>query len=176
MKRTIAAALMAFSVCCLIVCAVCFFRNSTETSPVFAQSTSEQKAEPETLPSPTPGPQITTLRFSATGDNLIHNGIYEQAKRRAEQNGTGGYDFSYCYDQVRQFYSDFDINWINQETLVSDTWSPVPIRAFPRPAIWVVSCISWASVRSIFPITTPTIKEHRGYRLPWISGPLCRRM
>ena len=119
MKRTIAAALMAFSVCCLIVCAVCFFRDSTETSPVFAQSTSEQKAEPEeeTLPSPTTGPQITTLRFSATGDNLIHNGIYEQAKRRAEQNGTGGYDFSYCYDQVRQFYSDFDINWINQETL-----------------------------------------------------------
>lgn len=133
MKRTIAAALMAFSVCCLIVCAVCFFRNSTETSPVFAQSTSEQKAEPETLPSPTPGPQITTLRFSATGDNLIHNGIYEQAKRRAEQNGTGGYDFSYCYDQVRQFYSDFDINWINQETLVSDTLEPSTYPCFSTP-------------------------------------------
>lgn len=135
MKRTIAAALMAFSVCCLIVCAVCFFRNSTETSPVFAQSTSEQKAEPEeeTLPSPTPGPQITTLRFSATGDNLIHNGIYEQAKRRAEQNGTGGYDFSYCYDQVQQFYSDFDINWINQETLVSDTLEPSTYPCFSTP-------------------------------------------
>lgn len=116
-------------------CAVCFFRDSTETSPVFAQSTSEQKAEPEeeTLPSPTTGPQITTLRFSATGDNLIHNGIYEQAKRRAEQNGTGGYDFSYCYDQVRQFYSDFDINWINQETLVSDTLEPSTYPCFSTP-------------------------------------------
>lgn len=82
---------------------------------------------------PTPGPQITTLRFSATGDNLIHNGIYEQAKRRAEQNGTGGYDFSYCYDQVRQFYSDFDINWINQETLVSDTLEPSTYPCFSTP-------------------------------------------
>ena len=109
------------------------FGTAPETSPVFAQSTSEQKAEPETLPSPTPGPQITTLRFSATGDNLIHNGIYEQAKRRAEQNGTGGYDFSYCYDQVRQFYSDFDINWINQETLVSDTLEPSTYPCFSTP-------------------------------------------
>ena len=38
---------------------------------------------PTAAPTPEPTPQVTTLRFSATGDNLIHQGIYKQANRRA---------------------------------------------------------------------------------------------
>ena len=38
---------------------------------------------------PEPQPVVQTVRFSATGDNLIHSPIYKQAKRRAA--GTEGY-------------------------------------------------------------------------------------
>ena len=37
-------------------------------------------ASPETAPTPEPTPQISTVRFSATGDNLIHDGIFLQAE------------------------------------------------------------------------------------------------
>lgn len=133
MKRTVAAILMLCSLACLLICGVWFFRKETNAGPVFAPSGIESSMEELPSPSPTPGPQIVTLRFSATGDNLIHNGIYEQAKRRAQQDGGNGYDFSYCYENMRQFYSDFDINWINQETLVTDTLEPSTYPCFSTP-------------------------------------------
>lgn len=85
---------------------------------------------PTAVPTPEPTPQVTTLRFSATGDNLIHQGIYKQANRRA---GGEGYDFSYCYENVRDFYADFDINWINQETLINDKYEPATYPCFSTP-------------------------------------------
>lgn len=85
---------------------------------------------PTAAPTPEPTPQVTTLRFSATGDNLIHQGIYKQANRRA---GGEGYDFSYCYENVRDFYADFDINWINQETLINDKYEPATYPCFSTP-------------------------------------------
>ena len=40
--------------------------------------------EPAATPEPTPEPQpvVETVRFSATGDDLIHDGIFLQAKQR----------------------------------------------------------------------------------------------
>ena len=52
-------------------------------------------------PTPEPEPEVYQVRFSATGDNLIHDVLYRQAQRRA---GGSGYDFSYCYDNLREFY------------------------------------------------------------------------
>ncbi len=66
-----------------------------------------------------------TVRFSAVGDNLIHNGIYLQAQARA---GGEGYDFTYAYENVSDFFSAFDVNWINQETLI--TWD-IPASTYP---------------------------------------------
>ena len=84
------------------------------------------------LPTATPEPQPETveIRFSATGDNLIHNGIYEQAAAR-----TGGseYDFLPCYEHVRGFYETYDVNWINQETLVTDRLAPSTYPCFSTP-------------------------------------------
>lgn len=88
---------------------------------------------PVVAPTPEPTPTTTTLHFSATGDNLIHNGIYNQAKRRAEAAGKEGYDFSYAYEKVKPFYSQFDINWINQETLVNDELEPSTYPCFSSP-------------------------------------------
>lgn len=72
-----------------------------------------------------------TLRFSATGDDLIHSPIYKQAARRAA-NGQQ-YDFDYCYAQVAPFYAQQDINWINQETLCSDELEPSSYPCFSTP-------------------------------------------
>ena len=82
-------------------------------------------------PAPQPTPQVTRLRVSATGDNLIHDGLYLQAQKRA---GGSGYDFTALYEHVAPFYQDFDINWINQETLVTDELPPSSYPMFCTPA------------------------------------------
>lgn len=79
---------------------------------------------------PEPQPETVEICFSATGDNLIHNGIYEQAAART---GGIGYDFLPCYEHVRDFYEDFDVNWINQETLVTDRLPPSTYPCFSTP-------------------------------------------
>ena len=81
-------------------------------------------------PTPAPTPTVQTLRFSATGDNLIHEGLYNQARARAED---GGYDFSAAYAPMRDFYAGFDLNWLNQETLVNDAYEPSGYPCFSTP-------------------------------------------
>lgn len=83
------------------------------------------------LPEPEPQPVVTTLKFSATGDNLIHDGIYQQARQRT---GGDGYDFGPLYENLKPFYAGFDINWINQETLVTDELPPSSYPQFCTPA------------------------------------------
>ena len=102
----------------------------------------EAAATPAVTASPTPAPTeepkavTTTLRLSATGDNLIHSSIYKQAARRAggdASQGNGSYDFRYCYENMLDFYAGYDINWINQETLVNDRLSPSDYPCFSTP-------------------------------------------
>lgn len=79
---------------------------------------------------PDADPDITDITFSACGDNLINSYLYNQAKKR----GKGGkYDFSYCYAKVKDFFMDKDLNWINQETLVTDTLAPSSFPRFSTP-------------------------------------------
>ena len=87
-------------------------------------------AAPTAEPTPEPTPLVQTVRFSATGDNLIHEGLYNQARARAED---GGYDFSAAYAPMRDFYADFDLNWLNQETLVNDAYEPSGYPCFSTP-------------------------------------------
>ncbi len=84
----------------------------------------------QSIAPPQPKAITTTVKFTATGDNLIHDGIYLQA---AARHGGGGYDFSYCYDNVRDYYSNFDVNWLNQETLVNDEFAPSSYPMFSTP-------------------------------------------
>ena len=87
-------------------------------------------AAPTAEPTPEPTPLVQTVRFSATGDNLIHEGLYNQARARAED---GGYDFSAAYAPMRDFYAGFDLNWLNQETLVNDAYEPSGYPCFSTP-------------------------------------------
>jgi len=81
-------------------------------------------------PTPEPDPVVETVRFSASGDNLIHEGLYLQARARAED---GHYDFTPAYENMREFYSQFDVNWLNQETLVNDACPPSGYPCFSTP-------------------------------------------
>lgn len=85
---------------------------------------------PEPEPESEPEPVVNRVRFSAVGDNLIHNGIYLQAQERA---GGSGYDFNYVYENVSYFFEQFDVNWINQETLVTDELPPSHYPMFSTP-------------------------------------------
>ena len=90
---------------------------STESSSA-GSATVSQPEEAEPAPEPEPQPLVQTVRFSATGDNLIHAPIYKQARRRAS--GEEAYSFDYCYEHIAPFYAQHDVNWINQETLCTD--------------------------------------------------------
>lgn len=81
-------------------------------------------------PTPEPTPTVETVRFSATGDNLIHDGIFLQARQRGEN---GSYDFTEAYEPMRTFYEQFDVNWLNQETLVNDAFEPSGYPLFSTP-------------------------------------------
>ncbi len=102
-------------------------------------ATASPAASPEPVPTPTaapaatpaPTPTVQTVRFSASGDNLIHEGLYNQAHARAEN---GGYDFTAAYADLKEFYGGFDLNWINQETLVNDAYPPSAYPMFSTPA------------------------------------------
>ena len=85
---------------------------------------------PTPSPTPEPTPLVQTVRFSATGDNLIHDGIYLQARDRGEE---GAYDFTEAYAPMREFYQQFDVNWLNQETLVNDAFAPSGYPMFSTP-------------------------------------------
>ncbi|MCM1577592.1 MAG: CapA family protein [Ruminococcus sp.] len=63
-----------------------------------------------------PPPKKLRVSFTALGDNLIHSSIYNQAARRAENEGE--YDFSHAYAGVANLLDKADITVLNQETLI----------------------------------------------------------
>ena len=94
-------------------------------------SSSPADPMPEDEPSSEPQPVVQTVRFSATGDNLIHAPIYKQAKRRAGDEV--GYSFDACYEHIAPLYAQQDVNWINQETLCTDELEPSTYPRFSTP-------------------------------------------
>ena len=108
------------------------FMSEQQLGPWAPAPTPTPVAIPASTPSPTPEPTplVQTVRFSATGDNLIHDGIYLQARNRGED---GAYDFTEAYAPMREFYQQFDVNWLNQETLVNDAFAPSGYPMFSTP-------------------------------------------
>ena len=123
--------LLAVAAALLIVLGADLYAEKSSAENISASASVPSSVEPAATPLPTP--ELLQLSFSATGDNLIHNGIYEQAHRRAAAKGESGYDFSYCFENVKQFYQSFDINWLNQETLVNDELEPSTYPCFSTP-------------------------------------------
>lgn len=131
MKRRTVRLLSFLTLGSFVLCFGMFSRkNSDWNIPVSSEQLPESGyTEPE--PIPEPEPVVETVRFSATGDNLIHAAIYQQAANRAS--GTEAYSFDYCYEEIAPLYAQQDVNWINQETLCSDELTPSTYPAFTTP-------------------------------------------
>ncbi len=102
-----------------------------ESAAEAVSSEPEPESQPEE-PEPEPEPVIRKVRFSAVGDNLIHGSIYLQGANRAV--GTDkDYDFTYLYQDFAPFLTEYDVNYINQETLLTDELSPSHYPCFATP-------------------------------------------
>ncbi len=77
-----------------------------------------------------PKPVVYTATVGAVGDNLIHGSIFLQAQQRA---GGKGYDFSYVYKNLASDLANYDLLWINQETLINDKFAPSHYPMFSTP-------------------------------------------
>lgn len=60
-----------------------------------------------------PAPKTSKLIFIAAGDNIIHESVYNDAKKRSDD---GSYNFLPMYDGIKELVSSADIAFINQET------------------------------------------------------------
>ncbi len=101
--------------------------NGREPQAVPAAATAAETQAPE---STAPTEQPVTLSFLSVGDNLIHDGIYEQANRRA---GGSSYDFSFCYERIADTVAAADIATINQETPIAQSYDPSGYPLFNSP-------------------------------------------
>ena len=72
------------------------------------------------IPSIDEGPQreVYELSLIMAGDNLIHNGVYNDANRNANYNG---YDFKPMYTYLKEIVKDYDLAYYNQETILGGT-------------------------------------------------------
>ncbi|MBR5521612.1 MAG: CapA family protein [Oscillospiraceae bacterium] len=98
-------------------------------SCVAAQPVPAPTPDPTPTPQPTPKP-ADTVSFVAAGDNLIHGSIYLQAASRSTD---GGYDFDYAYANTEDYFDNFDVRFINQETLVNNAYPPSHYPQFSTP-------------------------------------------
>lgn len=131
MKRRAVRLLSFLTLSSVVLCFGMFTNRTSDWNiPVSSEQLPESGYE-EPEPEPEPEPLVETVRFSATGDNLIHSAIYQQAAKRA--NGTEAYSFDYCYEEIVPLYAQQDVNWINQETLCSDELTPSTYPAFTTP-------------------------------------------
>lgn len=100
-------------------------------APVWGAKNDAGETQAET---PTEAPATAaapvTLQMLSVGDNLIHDGIYEQANKRA---GGNGYDFSFCYSRVKATVEAADIATINQETIIAESYQPSGYPTFNSP-------------------------------------------
>lgn len=74
---------------------------------------------------------FSRVSFVAVGDNLIHDTIYEQAAARTSGDG---YDFSYNYENVKNYISEPDVAILNQETIISTEHNVSSYPTFNSPA------------------------------------------
>ncbi len=70
--------------------------------------------------------QEYSLSLVMVGDNLIHDKIYEEAKRNA---GGTGYDFKPMLEMVKPIVSEYDLAYYNQETILGG--SEMGVSSYP---------------------------------------------
>ena len=127
-------------------------------SAAVAAEDGQTAAEDKEKDNPSEEDQVTEITFTAVGDNLINEVLYGQAAERAarrksdfpesddperDAEKSGGpeedglpdedYDFTPVYAQVAPFIAEQDVNWIDIETLITDTCEPSGYPSFSTP-------------------------------------------
>lgn len=96
----------------------CAGRDGGKTLPEDSSAQSggdvSKSEDPQTTPADTEpaAPQQTRLHFLGAGDNIMHDAILADAKKRSDD---GGYAFAPMYAGIASLVSDADIAFINQE-------------------------------------------------------------
>lgn len=93
-------------------------KKATPVAAVSDETVTAEKKEP------------VKISMLSVGDNLIHDGIYEQAKKRSKN---GGYDFSYAYKNIASTVEKADLATINQETIIAKSYEPSGYPLFNSP-------------------------------------------
>jgi poly-gamma-glutamate synthesis protein (capsule biosynthesis protein) len=70
------------------------------------------------------------MSFLAVGDNLIHSGLFNNAKDASE---AVGFNFLPMYENIRHLVEAADLSYINQETMMNDSISYSGYPAFNSP-------------------------------------------
>ena len=57
-----------------------------------------------------------TVSFVAVGDNIIHENVYQYAYK---QGNNETYNFKPCYQNIKEYISNYNLAYVNQETLIA---------------------------------------------------------
>lgn len=68
-----------------------------------------------------------TVSFVAVGDNIIHENVYQYAYK---QGNNEMYNFKPCYQNIKEYISNHDLAYVNQETLIAG--DQYGIRGYPN--------------------------------------------
>ncbi len=106
----------------------CEKRENTEVSSAMTEVDSATSNVEESLPPPTPEPNVATV--VTAGDNLIHAALYLDAQKKTDD---ASYDFSSCYAKISPLIKSYDLAFINQESLVVESMNPSHYPMFASP-------------------------------------------
>jgi len=131
MKKIRTTAIIVLSAFCMLFSGCRSVNESVTIESSTSKTTTAEIATHSETTTEKPEPEIASVSFACTGDNLIHSSIYNQAYVRA---GGRGYDFSYAYENVTDLIKPADIAVINQETLIcNDEYKPSSYPRFNSP-------------------------------------------
>lgn len=111
----------------VIALGVLFFTRDNSSSQLDISADARPGEEPETTQQQE---LFSRVSFVAVGDNLIHDTVYEQAAARS----SGGYDFTFAYENIAHKIAEPDVAILNQETIISSEHNVSSYPMFNSPA------------------------------------------
>lgn len=111
----------------VIALGVLFFTKDNGSSQLDISADAKPGEDPETTQQQE---LFSRVSFVAVGDNLIHDTVYEQAAARS----SGGYDFTFAYENIAHKIAEPDVAILNQETIISSEHNVSSYPMFNSPA------------------------------------------
>ena len=97
---------------------------------ISSQNSSALKEKIEKIVEPENPIKTYTAKLIATGDGIVHSGLYLAARNSA----TNTYDFTGMLTYTKEKLKDYDIKYYNQETVFDDSKAPVSYPRFNTPS------------------------------------------